>query len=88
MTELEEKVYMAIGQASMCWSETPKGVFDDSQAKKIAEDLISYIASIAPARSWTFIEPIKACQCKPSHEATAILVPCGENCINATKSIN
>ena len=31
---LESKVYQAIGAGSMCWSETPKGVFDSDNAKK------------------------------------------------------
>ena len=29
----------AIGQASMCWSETPVGVFDSDQAIQIADEL-------------------------------------------------
>lgn len=37
---LNELVYEAMALASMCWSETPKGVFDDVKAKQIAELLI------------------------------------------------
>ena len=39
----EELINTAIGEASMCWSETPKGVFDSTKAleigKKLLEDL-------------------------------------------------
>ena len=30
---------VAIGEASMCWSETPKGVFDSTRATEIADNL-------------------------------------------------
>lgn len=43
MNELEALVFQALGQASMCWSETPKGMFDSAQAKKIGKDLIAAI---------------------------------------------
>lgn len=43
---LKEIIYTAIGQASMCWSETPKGVFDDREATKVAEDLHDKILDI------------------------------------------
>lgn len=35
----EELVGIAIGEASMCWSETPKGVFDSTRAAEIAAKL-------------------------------------------------
>lgn len=41
MKELRELIGEAIGEASMCWSETPKGVFDSTRAKKIADNLLS-----------------------------------------------
>ena len=41
MKELRELIYKAIGEASVCWSELPKGVFDDLKAKKIADNLIA-----------------------------------------------
>lgn len=34
---IEEIVGQAIGTGSMCWLETPKGVFDSTQAKWVAE---------------------------------------------------
>ncbi len=40
---LYEKVFMALGEASMCWSETPRGVFDSTNANRIGEELIKYI---------------------------------------------
>lgn len=39
MNKLQEKIFVSIGAASMCWDEIPKGVFDSTKAKKIAEDL-------------------------------------------------
>jgi hypothetical protein len=43
MDKLEELVYQALGQASMCWSERPKGVFDSEQACQIGETLMKAI---------------------------------------------
>ena len=40
-------VFSAIGEASVCWSEIPKGIFDSTRAKKIGDDLIKFIESIA-----------------------------------------
>lgn len=42
-TELKRKLCEGIGQASMCWSETPKGIFDSTQALKIVDQLYSDI---------------------------------------------
>jgi hypothetical protein len=39
MEQLQALIYQAIGQASMCWSERPKGVFDCAEADKIAQEL-------------------------------------------------
>ena len=36
----EKLIMQAIGEASMCWSETPKGTFDDGKAKNIATKLL------------------------------------------------
>jgi hypothetical protein len=38
------RVHQDIGQASMCWKETPHGVFDSEQAGDIAFNLCHYIA--------------------------------------------
>jgi len=42
-TALLEALGIAIGEASMCWSETPKGIFDSSKADRIAKDLAKFI---------------------------------------------
>ena len=36
----EELIMQAIGEASMCWSETPKGIFDSKKAKQVGEKLL------------------------------------------------
>lgn len=44
-TELREKVFMALGAASMCWFPLPGDqVFLADEAKKVAEDLLKYLA--------------------------------------------
>ena len=43
MNKLEELVFQALGEASMCWDETPKGVFESSKAKEIGEKLLRSI---------------------------------------------
>ncbi len=41
MIDIREQVFMAVGEASMCWSETPKGVFDSTRASQIAERILN-----------------------------------------------
>lgn len=36
-----ELIMTAIGEASMCWSETPKGTFDSEEAKRIGLRLVA-----------------------------------------------
>lgn len=43
MSTLEELVFQALGEASMCWSEMPKGVFDSDHAKEVGEKLLMAI---------------------------------------------
>lgn len=38
--ELKEIIGIAIGEASMCWSEPPKGVFDSTRAIEISNRLL------------------------------------------------
>lgn len=45
--ELKEKVFQSLGQASMCWSETPKGVFESDRAVQIGDELMTYIIEFA-----------------------------------------
>lgn len=40
-----ELIMTALGEASMCWSETPKGVFDSTKAIQIGEKLLEDIKS-------------------------------------------
>lgn len=46
-TELKEKlsklVFEGLGAASVCWTETPKGVFDDTQARKVGDNIMTEI---------------------------------------------
>ena len=44
---IERHVFEAIGEASMCWENTPTGVFDSDRAKRIGDDLIKFIESVA-----------------------------------------
>jgi hypothetical protein len=41
-----EKILQAIGEASMCWSEEPKGFFDSEKAIKIAKKLYLEVMDI------------------------------------------
>ena len=43
MERLRELVFQALGQASMCWSEIPRGVFDSEQAIQIGNELMKAI---------------------------------------------
>jgi hypothetical protein len=43
MKDLEELVYLTIGRASMCWSEIPRGVFDDQEASRLGKALMEAI---------------------------------------------
>ncbi len=43
MEELQRLVFTALGQASVCWSETPTGVFDSEEATKIGDKLVNDI---------------------------------------------
>lgn len=46
--DLTTKVFEALGEASMCWSETPKGVFESSNAKRIGDQLVKDINEDLP----------------------------------------
>ncbi len=41
LNDWEKLVMEALGEASMCWSETPKGVFDSTKAREIGERLLA-----------------------------------------------
>ena len=41
--DLKKVIGEAIGEASMCWSETPSGVFDSSKASEIVDKVVNLI---------------------------------------------
>lgn len=42
MKTFKELVGECIGEASMCWSETPKGVFDSTRAEALMNKIIKH----------------------------------------------
>jgi len=40
---IRERIGQIIGEASMCWSETPKGVFESEKAKALVDEIMSHI---------------------------------------------
>lgn len=44
--KLQELVFMSLGAASMCWTETPAGIFKSTEAKMIGEQLIKDIEKL------------------------------------------
>src|SRR6266851_1141715 len=48
MDKLKEVVFHGLGEASMCWSETPKGVFDSDHAKRIGDEIMQAIKDTMP----------------------------------------
>jgi len=40
--KFRELVGIAIGEASMCWSEIPSGVFDSARAKELVDRICAY----------------------------------------------
>lgn len=48
LEQLKTAVFETIGTASMCWSETPKGIFDSILSKKIGEELWDKIIAVIP----------------------------------------
>ena len=41
--EIKTAIFEALGQASMCWSETPSGKFDSTLALRIGNELCDKI---------------------------------------------
>ncbi len=44
--KFRELIGISIGEASMCWSETPSGVFDSTRAKEISDKLIAAVEQL------------------------------------------
>lgn len=55
MKELEKLVYQALGEASMCWSEVPRGIFQSDVAVEIGKKLISAIQALSQSE-WIKVE--------------------------------
>lgn len=51
MKELEKLVYQALGEASMCWSQVPKGIFQSNKAVEIGEKLIKAIQALSQSEN-------------------------------------
>lgn len=45
--KLRTKVFETLGTVSMCWSETPKGIFDSTLAEKLGNELMGFIEEYA-----------------------------------------
>ena len=70
MERIKNIIGEAIGEGSMCWSETPKGIFDSENASRIVEETalkifnLIKIESLQPslglATTRELIEEIKA----------------------------
>ena len=65
MDKLKEVVFQGLGEASMCWSETPKGVFDSTNAKRIGDEIMQAIEEEMSEKTITiearFFEHLLAC---------------------------
>ena len=65
MTKLEDIVFQGIGEASMCWSERPKGVFDSTKAARIGDEIMQAIKEEMSEKTITiearFFEHLLAC---------------------------
>lgn len=46
--KIKTAIFEALGEASMCWSETPKGVFDSTHAEEIGNKLCGLIDANVP----------------------------------------
>lgn len=42
---IRQRVGEIIGEASMCWSETPKGVFNSDKATELVDEIMAHIES-------------------------------------------
>ena len=46
MKVIREKIFEAVGEASMCWNPIPKGVFDSTKAGDVGDRLEAEIKKI------------------------------------------
>jgi hypothetical protein len=45
--EMGQAVFQALGFASVCWTESPSGVFESEQAKQVGDELMGIIVQYA-----------------------------------------
>ena len=57
--EQKSKIFETLGTASMAWSETPKGIFDDGICTKIGNELIEFLESLQPSAPSVSAEEIE-----------------------------
>lgn len=43
LENIRERIAQIIGEASICWSETPKGVFLSENAELLVDEIMAYI---------------------------------------------
>lgn len=47
LRELREAIFQALGAASVCWEETPPGVFDSDRAAQVGNELVKIVLQYA-----------------------------------------
>jgi len=57
--DLKTEIYQGVGHASMCWTETPMGVFDDSEATIVSEKILSASMQYAENQNHELLETLK-----------------------------
>ena len=48
--EIESRIGEIIGEASMCWSETPTSVFESTHANKLVAELTTLVEDVRRRR--------------------------------------
>jgi guanyl-specific ribonuclease Sa len=54
--KMKELVFMAIGEASMCWEPTPSGIFKSTKAKDIGERLVRELQAQEKSAEQTIVD--------------------------------
>lgn len=57
--DIKTKVFEGLGEASMCWSETPKGIFDSTHAKKVGDEIMAAIENNVGLATHILFEALK-----------------------------
>jgi hypothetical protein len=82
MEKLKTKVFESLGEASMCWSESPKGEFQSEEAKRIGNELIEMIKPLIKGLE-EIAEPSGAYSVDPLQHANNTI----ENCKKIAKDL-